>query len=161
MIVFAKIFSLIKESKALLIIAYAVLSLENNTLCQNLNHTLSRDKILSIYNSSEKKTDEQLKELLRLQQEMKIFHLETDSSYMLLLQKIGVLYFKQSSYNQAINSTNESIQIAKNFLRNALPLVQNYSNLYYYYNSDNQLKKNTKRLIVVLHTPLNAGRALI
>jgi CHAT domain-containing protein len=138
MILFAKIFSLIKESKALLIVC-AVLSFENRILSQN-NNTFLRDEILSIYNYSSKKNDEKLRELLHLRQKMTLLHLETDSTYMLLLQKIGVLYFRQSDYNKAIDFTNESIKVARKFISDKLSLVQNYSNLTYYYNSAGQLK---------------------
>jgi CHAT domain-containing protein len=95
---------------------------------------LLRDKILRVYNSSQKKTDEQFKELMRLQQEMKSLRQEKDSVYMMLLQKIGVLYFRKADYLKAISFTNESVTLAKLYISNALPLVQNYSNLFFYYN---------------------------
>ena len=139
MILFGSAFSLINKRKVVIIV-FAVSLVSNNIISQPQSDRALRNKILSIYNSSEEKTGEKLKELLEQQKEMKALHLETDSSYMMLLQKIGVLYFKQADYSRAINFTKESISTAKKVLQNELALVQNYSNLYYYYDSVDQQK---------------------
>ena len=72
-------------------------------------------------------------------------HLEQDSVFIFLVQKIGVLYFRLPDYAAAADYTNESVQIAKNcFLHhvcNALPLIQSYSNLYYVYDASGQPKQ--------------------
>ena len=67
-----------------------------------------------------------------------------DSTFMFLIQKIGVLYFRQSDYPDAIRYTNESIRIARYCLDNhtasTAPLVRSYSNLYYFYKASGQPK---------------------
>ena len=72
-------------------------------------------------------------------------HLEQDSVFIFLVQKIGVLYFRLPDYAAAADYTNESVQIAGNCFHqlvcNALPLIQSYSNLYYIYDASGQLKQ--------------------
>ena len=101
-----------------------------------------KKKISHIYSFSTKKNSYRLQELLSIQKQMKECHLENDSSFMFLLQKMGVLYFNQHENEKAINFTTQSINIAKNCIINktckTLALVDNYSNLRYYYESTNQ-----------------------
>ncbi len=110
--------------------------------CHLFSQCPGRDSFISrvntIYNSIPANTEEQLKNLITLQEKMKACHLEKDSSFMYLLQREGVLYYKQSNYRKAIEVTNQSVQIAKNCLStgrcSTLALVKNYYNLYSYYN---------------------------
>lgn len=74
---------------------------------------------------------------------MKTCHLEKDSSYMFLMQKIGVLYHRKGNYVAAIDFTKESINSAKtspNAYRITSLLVDNYYNLFYYYNETKQFE---------------------
>src|SRR5450631_328069 len=104
-----------------------------------------RDKITSVFTATGGKTGEQLKILLELKKQMEDCHLEKDSTFIFLIQKIGVLYFRQSDYPDAILNTNESIRIARycldNHTANTAPLVRSYSNLYYFYKAAGQPKQ--------------------
>jgi tetratricopeptide (TPR) repeat protein len=104
-----------------------------------------RDKIMSVFNAVSGKTEDQLKILLLVKKQMEECHLEQDSTYMFLVQKIGLLYFRQSDYPAAILNTRESIRIAKycleNHTGNELPLVRSYANLDYFYKASGELKQ--------------------
>jgi tetratricopeptide (TPR) repeat protein len=104
-----------------------------------------RDKIASVFNEAGDKTDEQLNIFLQFKKQMEECHLEQDSTFMFLTQKIGVLYFRQSDFPHSIDYTNKSIRIAKycllNHTGNSLPLVRSYANLYYFYKASGDLKQ--------------------
>lgn len=141
---FVILFNFFKRRSAILILNN-VLLLSGNLCCQCSTSDCFGERISLIYNSPVKKTENQLKELLQLQQQMKACHLEKDSSFMFLLQKIGVLYFEEFDYLNAINVTNQSIYIAKeciiNNCSNTLLLANNYYNLFGYYDALGQTKK--------------------
>jgi CHAT domain-containing protein len=101
------------------------------------------EKIVAIVNSSVGDT-EKLSQLLNIQLQMKKLQLVYDSSYVLLLQKTGFIYYKLSDYKSAIALTNEAIIISKNYRSycydTPLSLVYSYSNLYYYYENIADMK---------------------
>ncbi len=82
---------------------------------------------------------------MQLRHQMMECRLEKDSVFMFLLQKIGVLYFRQYDYAAAIGFTRESILIARQLpatdSSKALALASDYYNLYYFYSQTKQLQK--------------------
>ncbi|PWT96344.1 MAG: hypothetical protein C5B52_16020, partial [Bacteroidetes bacterium] len=56
---------------------------------------------------------EQMKELQELNMKMKSCGFQNDSAYAFLLQRIGVMYYLQGNYQDAIASTKEAIKIIK------------------------------------------------
>src|ERR1022692_1832011 len=118
-------------------------------------------KITTVFNGTNRKNEDQLKELLQLQKQMEECHFENDSSFMFLTQKIAVLYYRQLNYSAAIDFTNQSIRIAKEgILRhtcNTLALVRNYSNLFYFYSASGQLKQKYDAIDSCLAYALKGG----
>jgi CHAT domain-containing protein len=115
------------------------------TIAQCPDRISFRDKIMSAFNAAGGKTEDQLKILLQVKKQMDACHLELDSTYMFLVQKIGLFCFRQSDYPEAIHYTKESIRIAKHCLENhtgnELPLVRSYANLDYFYKASGELKE--------------------
>ncbi len=129
----------------ILFISNISLLFSSSVFCQCRSNNFFKEKITSIYNSKREKIQLQLKELLELQQQMKACHLEKDSSFMFLQQKIGILYAKEGNYSEAINFTTQSISIAKGYINNhscnMLSLVDNYYNLHFHYNEIEQTEQ--------------------
>ena len=102
-------------------------------------------EIKAIYNAKPANHEKQLQKLTALQEKMKDCQLEKDSSFMYLLQKKGVLYFKLGNYTKAIEATNLSVQIAKDCINrrgySTLSLVNNFYNLYFFYSESGQQTK--------------------
>jgi CHAT domain-containing protein len=139
-----RIFVMVRRRRGLFITTFLMLFL-SKVFCQCPGSYFFKRKIISIYNSPTTENERQLKELLQLKQQMKECHLEKDSSYMLLLQKLGGVCFKQSDYSAAISFTKESIEIATEGERNdsvsTLALVHNYYNLFHYYGASGNPKE--------------------
>jgi len=91
-----------------------------------------------------------LEKLLVIQQQMKTCKRDEDSTYMFLLKKIGVAYKGENNFLQAINYTNQSIQVAEKCITNntctAAALVNNYYNLFFYYSEIGELGKKFKAI---------------
>jgi CHAT domain-containing protein len=141
---FLNVFSIVNDWKDIYILTGFIL-FSTGTFCQCPGNYFFKKRISFIYNVSKQKVDRQLEELLQLQQQMKECHLDKDSSYMFLLQKIGALYFKKFNYSKAVDFTTESIHIAEECISNQtctmIAMVHNYYNLFYYYRASGQLEK--------------------
>ncbi|MDB5276273.1 MAG: hypothetical protein JWR61_1228 [Ferruginibacter sp.] len=96
-------------------------------------------KINTIYISKDTNTTDKLTRLQQLIQQMQACKLEKDSVYMFLLQKISILFFKQQQFSNAINFANQSLGLAKQYIKNKagsdLAVIDNYYNLTFYYQS--------------------------
>ena len=129
----------------IIFIIISLLLMHSYLYCQCPDKNVLKQNIFAVYHSTQKKTAVQLKELLQLAEQLKICHLEKDSLSMFLSQKIGVLYFKEGNYTDAINFTEQSVHIAKACLAikmgGTMALVDNYSNLLYYYDITGQEEK--------------------
>lgn len=137
---------LFRFGRTLSIISTLLLLLHHRSVCQCPGRNFFNEKIAYIFfNQSNQKTESQLDELLQLKRKMEECRLNKDSSFMFLLQKLAVLYYRELNYSFAIDLTNQSIQIAKECVKNntsnTLPLVRNFSNLSYYFQSTGDLKK--------------------
>ncbi|MEO6454844.1 MAG: hypothetical protein ABIN97_12260, partial [Ginsengibacter sp.] len=119
------------------------------------------EKIAAIYNSSEINSGDKLNKLLELQQQMKKCNLSNDSSFMFLLQKMGVLYFGQSDYTNAIEQTKKSVLIANECIAKnsstALALIHNYANLFFYYDNTGNIKKKLEAVDSCVLYALKSG----
>ncbi len=97
------------------------------------------EKINAIYVSAELNTANKLTGLQQLMEQMKTCRRENDSVYMFLLQKISVLHFKQKEFLNAISFANQSLGLAKHYIKNKaasdLAVIDNYFNLTFYYQS--------------------------
>ena len=71
----------------------------------------SLEKRLLFLRSSQISPDEQLKELLHYESMIRTCPYRNDSIHALLLQRIGVMFFKQSEYTKALQYTRQSIVI--------------------------------------------------
>ncbi|MEO6915440.1 MAG: CHAT domain-containing tetratricopeptide repeat protein [Chitinophagaceae bacterium] len=92
----------------------------------------------------------QLQELKTFETLIVACNYRNDSTHALLLQRIGVMYFKQNNFWEAIKYTNQSIDlITSNIYRPSVrksALVKNYYNLSLYYG---QLKKARERFAAI------------
>ena len=132
------------KSKYQFIIALFIInSLTANSQCDN--NSIFIKNISIIYSNKKLSVEQQLKALIQLQVIRNNCRLKNDSGMVYLLQKIGVLFSKQGEYLKAIDYTIASISKAKEDIKlkyyNALILIDNYYNLYYYYSLTNQLQK--------------------
>lgn len=113
-------------------------------LCQCPTLTFSKTSFNTIYNDAAKTPAIKLKELLQLNRQMQHCHYEKDSTYTLLLQKIGLLYSKQSDFLNAVAYTKKSIDNARSPYPGQATydsaIVKSYYNLNFYYSSLNQTK---------------------
>lgn len=127
------------------LILQGLLFLPGPVFSQVKNIEFFKERISFIYNSPYGKTDDKLRKLLLIQRQMKMQRADRDSAFMYLLQKIGVLYYAKGDFVSAVNCTKSSILLANECLCtyscNALPLVHNYSNLFYYYERLHDLRK--------------------
>ncbi|MEO7047310.1 MAG: hypothetical protein ABI091_18555, partial [Ferruginibacter sp.] len=132
-----------KKTRNTIFLIFTLLFFFKGSSGQCTSDVVFKNKISIIYNSTAA-IDRQLKNMLQLEIEMQTSQLQHDSSYMYLLQKIGILYFSQSNYKKAIEFTKQSIQIAiqcvQRYSHNTLSLVENYYNLQYYFEASGQMK---------------------
>ncbi|MEO8412437.1 MAG: CHAT domain-containing protein [Ginsengibacter sp.] len=136
-------FSVVNFGRKIIFIT-GILIFSGKLFCQCPDSKLFKERITFVFNSSYAKNKSSLQELLTLKMQMEKCNFREDSSYMYLMQKIAVLYFRQSDYIKAIDFTNESVRIAKKYVihhsGSTLALVRNYSNLYFYYDAAGRLK---------------------
>lgn len=125
-------------------IVFILLFSSERLLCQCPDANFFKQQINTIYNSKDD-AGTQLKGLLQVQQQMKTCHQQDDSCYMFLFQKLGVVYFKQSNYQKAIDFTKEAINTTEKCIGNhgcnSLPLIHSYYNLFYFYRVAAQVQK--------------------
>lgn len=104
-----------------------------------------RTRFNVIYNSKTKTVSSKLKDLLQLDTTMQHCHYEKDSAYTILLQKIGILYYRQSNFLKAIVYTEKSVAYAQKQNPDGTSydsaIVQSYYNLSIFYDSLQQVKK--------------------
>lgn len=121
--------------------------------CPDRNYLLERLIFITndtSSNQSKKQLLAQLSELLSYELKIRSCAYRSDSTHALLLQRIGVLYFKQGDFIQAIHFTRLSINmVAMNVLKpstNTTYLIKNYYNLSFYYAQLNKQKENIEAI---------------
>jgi len=128
-----------------LFIQISLLLFSQDIMCQCPDNVSFRNRINSIYNTPKLKNQILLKRLLEIESQMKICHIDKDSCFAFLLQKIGVTYYRQGNFEDAIKFTRQSISIANECMSNRSfgykLIVDNYYNLYYYYGQTENLEK--------------------
>jgi CHAT domain-containing protein len=104
----------------------------------------------TIYNSATRTSADQLKELLQLETKLINCGYAKDSLHVTVLQKIGLLYYKQSDFTRAVAYTQRSILSAKDLMPGHTmydnAVVQSYYNLNFYYESLHQPEKKQQAI---------------
>ena len=130
----------------LFLISIALFFLNSTLSCQCPTIPILKNRFDAIYNSKIKTPKTQLKELRQLEMQMKDCGYDKDSVYTLLLQKIGVLYYLQSDFSEAVKYVENSIARAKNPSQGQpaydYVIVDSYYKLIFYYDSLNQPQKS-------------------
>jgi len=107
-------------------------------------------RIVFLRDSSTIDGNTQLTELLRYSKGMQNCSSRFDSSYALLLQRIGLLYYKKNDFVNAIEFTRQSIEMV--ILNAGKPsvnynhLIKSYNNLKIYYDSLDDLKSKAEAI---------------
>src|SRR6185436_13783888 len=114
------------------------------------DRTVLWQRIIYLKDSSTDETANKLIELLKYENAIQNCPYKYDSTHAYLLQRIGVMYYKQSDYLRAVQYTREAINIIRaNQKRtdvNPRRLIDCYFNLMFYYDS---LKLTTKKNQIV------------
>ncbi|MFI5187424.1 MAG: CHAT domain-containing protein [Chitinophagales bacterium] len=106
------------------------------------------ERIIYLKDSSQADVGVKLKELLQYDKAIQDCPYKYDSTHAYLLQRIGVMYFKQADYLHAVEYTREAIDIIKTNQRkaniNPQRLIDCYFNLMFYYDSLGLINKKNE-----------------